>query len=204
MKFKEMDIHGKGTVLVAAEDISKGETLLESGGEEIFSITAKMKHSCKPAVQCRNDNDKMETEVRALRDIKVGEKITVSWLLSAHLKTRRERMMELETNWGFVCSCSVCSLKGEELEMNERLREKVREKFRKIEMFFNFQIRYVKDFLCTIFVECKETLSLLENDLQEEADPAAKVTVLLYLAKVAELAGTSHLRAQMSDLKTPK
>ena len=109
MKFKEMNIHGKGPVLLAVEDIRKGETLLRGGGEEMFSITAKMKHSCKPAVQCRNDNDKMETEVRAVRDIKVGEMITVSWLLSSHLKTRRERMIELEMNWGFVCSCYVCS-----------------------------------------------------------------------------------------------
>ena len=87
--------------------------------------------------------------------------------------------------------------------MNERLRQKVQESLLKVEKLFNLQTRYVKDFLLTIFVDCKETLSLLENDLQGEAEPAAVMTVLVYLAKVAELARTSHHRAQMSHLETP-
>ena len=45
----------------------------------LFLTCARMNHSCKPAVQMSSD-DEVETEVRALRAIKTGEEITVSYL----------------------------------------------------------------------------------------------------------------------------
>ena len=61
----------------------------------VFLTCSKMNHSCKPAVQMSSD-DEIETEVRALRDIKVGEEITVSYLRSSALRTKEERIEELK------------------------------------------------------------------------------------------------------------
>ena len=51
---------------------------------------------------------------------------------------REVRQQELLEILGFYCECSECSLEGEDLEENERMREEIREKEVEIEQLMTF------------------------------------------------------------------
>ena len=53
-------------------------------------------------------------ELRAIRDIKKGEEITISYILGWSCISRVERQKELN-KWGFVCDCSLCGSIEEEV-----------------------------------------------------------------------------------------
>jgi len=67
-------------------------------------------HSCEPnAFADSPEFDAKRIELRALKEIKVGEEVTSSYLdaFTAILGERKEKKLKLE-NWGFQCKCDVC------------------------------------------------------------------------------------------------
>ena len=73
-------------------------------------------------------------QVRALKTIEKGEEILENYwdtekFTYGSREFRREQLME----FGFLCECSECSLEGEALQDNERMRAKVRENEPKLE-----------------------------------------------------------------------
>ena len=69
-------------------------------------------------------------QVRALKSIKKGEEILVNYSeqgphINYGSKSREVRREELLEKRGFMCRCSECSLKGKDLEDNERIRREI-------------------------------------------------------------------------------
>ena len=67
-------------------------------------------HSCEPnALADSPEFDAKRIELRAMKEIKVGEEVTSSYLdaYTAILGERKEKKLKME-NWGFQCKCDIC------------------------------------------------------------------------------------------------
>ena len=92
------------------------ETNRSEGG--IFLEACRINHACDNNAQKHwNRNIKRHT-VHALRDICEGEEITV-YYLGVH-KNREARSEALQTKFGFLCSCRLCSLPLEQSQESDR------------------------------------------------------------------------------------
>ena len=89
----------------------------------IYPTVARINHSCKPnAHHFFNEEDKTE-EVWVMETIKAGEEITISYIRTFCSKNFRQEL--LQDKFGFSCACSVCSLTGEKLQEDDRLRHEI-------------------------------------------------------------------------------
>ncbi|KAI4114452.1 MAG: hypothetical protein LQ345_004763 [Seirophora villosa] len=84
----------------------------------IFLEACRVNHACDNNAQKDwNSNMKRHT-VHALRDIREGEEITI-YYLGVH-KNREARKEALQANFGFECSCRLCSLPLEQSQESDR------------------------------------------------------------------------------------
>ena len=71
-------------------------------------------------------------QIRALKTIEKDEEIVINFKNIVdndfHYGSREYRRQDLLETEGFLCQCSECSLEGEVLEENERMRAEIREK----------------------------------------------------------------------------
>lgn len=101
----------------------------------LFNNLSFINHSCVPNVaRSWVMADFKRHQVRALKTIEKGEEILENYwdtekFTYGSREFRREQLME----FGFLCECSECSLEGEALQDNERMRAKVRENEPKLE-----------------------------------------------------------------------
>jgi hypothetical protein len=75
-------------------------------------------------------------QVRAIMVIAKDQEILTNYLSGEpefHYGSREARRQELLERSGFLCECSECSLEGEALQDNERLRTEIRETDREID-----------------------------------------------------------------------
>lgn len=83
----------------------------EGQGEEfevVLPDLSRINHDCRPNLHYYFDDLTLTQQVHATRTISPGEELTVTYI--DPLKPRDERLGRLMHNWGFDCSCSVCSL----------------------------------------------------------------------------------------------
>ena len=93
-------------------------------------------HACVPnATWSWVMGDFQRQQVRALMTIEKGEEILVNYCNTSEIVfgSREFRWQRLVRASGFFCQCSECSLEGETLEDNERMRAEIREKETEIE-----------------------------------------------------------------------
>jgi hypothetical protein len=88
----------------------------------VFETICRINHSCLPS--CHHEwnpslgsGQGMET-VHALRPIAQGEELSISYLMPAG-RTRAERQERLSRQFGFQCTCPLCSLTGEVLARSD-------------------------------------------------------------------------------------
>lgn len=73
-----------------------------------FPISAHLPHSCDPnSVLVCNDAIK-SIRVAALRNVKTGDKLTLSYLPFASGTGKAERQLHLMRVFGFECKCDIC------------------------------------------------------------------------------------------------
>jgi hypothetical protein len=77
------------------------------GQQALFPEIAMMNHDCRPNAAYFFDEEMMTHYVHAIRDIRPGEEITITYIDNE--KDRRTRMSRLKKNWGFECSCAACT-----------------------------------------------------------------------------------------------
>ncbi|GAB1320204.1 hypothetical protein MFIFM68171_10414 [Madurella fahalii] len=83
----------------------------EEGSDTMFGVfpeISRMNHDCRPNADYRFDRDTLAQYVTALRDIFPGEEITLTYI-DPEMK-RAARMKKLHNNWGFKCTCPLCTL----------------------------------------------------------------------------------------------
>ncbi|OAF98576.1 SET domain-containing protein [Paraphaeosphaeria sporulosa] len=94
---------------------------LDTGG--IFLQACRINHACDGnAVHCWNENLNQLT-IHAIRDIRKGEEITISYL--ATLRNRQARQDELLHNFGFLCACQLCCLPLGESKCNDAALDRI-------------------------------------------------------------------------------
>jgi hypothetical protein len=88
-----------------------------SGVGAIFPVTARINHSCRPNAQ-QWWNPRLEKEtVHAVREIKEGEEITMSYIQGGASSVRQS---ELRDHFGFQCTCELCSLPSDLLRISDK------------------------------------------------------------------------------------
>ena len=132
-----------------------------TGESGLYNHISLVNHSCRPNAQytwVRDDITKKQ--VRAMRTIESGEEI-LTYYIGNNFGSREERREHLLHNSGLLCSCSECSLEGQALEENERLRAEIREKWEELK-----KILYEDVGTDPIEKEEAEMLVRLEQDLR--------------------------------------
>ncbi|KAL5115573.1 hypothetical protein ACEQ8H_006549 [Pleosporales sp. CAS-2024a] len=82
----------------------------------------RINHACRPNAAWRFNDHTLALDVFALKDIKPGEEITISY--GYETRARRQRMRSLEANHNFKCLCSLCTASQAEIDAsNDRLSE---------------------------------------------------------------------------------
>ncbi|KAK3388099.1 hypothetical protein B0T20DRAFT_109278 [Sordaria brevicollis] len=86
-----------------------------SGHLGAFPEVARMNHDCRPNLNSRIEN--ITHSSIAVRTIAVGEELTISYIDG--LLPRQARQERLQ-DWGFECTCSLCSASAEEVEASDK------------------------------------------------------------------------------------
>jgi SET and MYND domain-containing protein 5 len=83
-------------------------SFLNNEGSGLYQLQSKINHSCVPNSEIIfNGNHTLQ--IKALRDIKAGEEICISYLDECQLeRSRHSRRKYLEENYIFQCSCEKC------------------------------------------------------------------------------------------------
>lgn len=96
----------------------------------LFPEVARINHACRPNAHARFIPKTLQMEIKALRDIKPGEEISISYG-KIDMK-HSERQALYKQAWGFTCTCELCSadvyaIKGSDQRRIQfgRLREKL-------------------------------------------------------------------------------
>jgi hypothetical protein len=96
----------------------------------LFPEVARINHACRPNAHARFIPKTLLMEIKALRDIKPGEEISISYgkVDMKHL----DRQKLYKEGWGFTCTCELCAadaygIKGSDQRRTQfgRLREKL-------------------------------------------------------------------------------
>ena len=210
-----------GAINKAVNDLSKKNQKLfeslydpEDGGEEamknvriwntnatgwgIYVTASRLNHSCQPNVIWSSDDDNPphRLEVRALRDVSLGEELTVSYIKMSDLLPKEKRQQKL-SQWGFVCCCTLCSLEEMQVKKNDEARIVVGLGIKKMDDFLDSLMMTMPQdlqikFMMKLGLKC---LKLVETDLAEDAGTAT-LMVLKSLAVLSAL-------AQMYGVKVP-
>lgn len=95
---------------------------------------SRFNHSCRPNAQYFWNVDTNTRDVRALRKIKQGEEITLSYIHTM-IGSREERRTKLKDGFNFDCSCEACDLTEAEIQREiESIDEYKEEKQKKEEL----------------------------------------------------------------------
>ena len=89
----------------------------------LFLCLSLLNHSCDPnSFYTGTVNNPRQLELRAAKDIREGEEVTVNYILvEGRFSDRPTRQTRLRDGWGFYCSCSLC--KGENLNIHQQKQE---------------------------------------------------------------------------------
>ncbi len=91
-----------------------------SGG--LFLEASRINHSCRQNAQNTLNENIGQLTIHALRDIEVGQEITISYLASTSEYADRQRF--LKENFKFECKCELCSLpRAQRKRSDTRLRK---------------------------------------------------------------------------------
>ncbi|KAG7087402.1 hypothetical protein E1B28_013372 [Marasmius oreades] len=87
----------------------------------VFPRMARLNHACASGYNLAYAwrDDEGELRIYALKDIKEGEELLISYIDSR--RPRKERIEKLEKTYGFTCTCPICSLPPEESEKSDEL-----------------------------------------------------------------------------------
>jgi len=100
----------------------------------VFPKFSLLNHSCAPNAMRNLEEKDRAVSVTAARDIMKGEEITIKYFSQEIAAMNRERRRRKLLDWGFLCSCKVCSLTGEDLKRNEETRERLEDLKKELRM----------------------------------------------------------------------
>jgi hypothetical protein len=96
----------------------------EDGYKCLFPNLALTNHSCAPnSSWTGNIEAPRQLELRAVRDIKAGEEVTVNYIIvEGRFSDKNARQTRIKDGWEFECKCQLCTNSGEE-DLKQQIRE---------------------------------------------------------------------------------
>ena len=94
----------------------------------LYMTISSINHSCAPNVAwswINGDKSRRVKQVRVCREIKEGEEILASYIESGKSFPCKDERQKLLRKWNFICNCEICSLTGDALIENEKVRKKI-------------------------------------------------------------------------------
>lgn len=89
----------------------------------IFLRASRINHACRPNAQQTWNANLDRLTIHAIRDIREGEEITISYLNGP--ADSAERQIRLRTAFRFNCACEFCMLSGEQRQESNRRQEEL-------------------------------------------------------------------------------
>ena len=89
----------------------------------IFLTSSRINHSCNQNAQNTWNENLQKLTIHAIRDISEGDEITIFYLTAR--RNRNDRLHELQTNFRFTCSCSLCSLPPDQQKTSDERWDKI-------------------------------------------------------------------------------
>ncbi|TID19761.1 SET domain-containing protein 5 [Venturia nashicola] len=83
----------------------------------VLPETSRFNHDCRPNSAYFFNSETLSHHVHAVRKIRPGEEITISYL-TPYLQTH-QREHKMSTQWGFKCSCSLCTAPKQMQEISD-------------------------------------------------------------------------------------
>ncbi|KAI1415415.1 SET domain-containing protein [Hypoxylon sp. FL1857] len=88
----------------------------------LFTEVSRLNHGCRPTCAYYFDHTDFRQKVLAVRDIAVGEELTIAYY--DPLQPYSVRQEKLQKEWGFQCSCERCSADAASIaESDERVKK---------------------------------------------------------------------------------
>ena len=107
----------------------------------LYMTISRINHSCAPNViwsWIKGDKSRSVKRVRVCREIKEGEEILASYCVNVDLVLSKDERQKMLSNWNFTCNCEVCSLTGDELMENEKVRNMINYYHKSVPFEINF------------------------------------------------------------------
>ncbi|OIW27617.1 SET domain-containing protein [Coniochaeta ligniaria NRRL 30616] len=160
----------------------------------LFPLISRMNHACKPNAHTRFSQRSLVMSAVSLRDIGPGEEITISYAEFGTMYGQRQH--SLLHNWGFRCTCALCTAPSEELVTSDRRRGRIGEIRQEV-----VELVQAKKFERAISMS-KEMIDLvLEEELVAHLGEHYEVLARLYYA-VRDKANTDkYARLAVADLE---
>eukprot|EP00927_Polykrikos_kofoidii_P057772 TRINITY_DN51960_c0_g1_i1.p1 TRINITY_DN51960_c0_g1~~TRINITY_DN51960_c0_g1_i1.p1 ORF type:complete len:417 (+),score=60.50 TRINITY_DN51960_c0_g1_i1:59-1252(+) len=93
-------------------------------GEVVFNDISRINHSCSPNASFdlfdRTADGAIVNRVKAVRNIRAGEEVTISYISARSLSDVAERRRQTRKFWNFDCDCCRCMAEGEPPLANAR------------------------------------------------------------------------------------
>jgi len=101
------------------EQLSKtSESFLNSEGAGLYELQSMINHSCEPNAEIKFKNNSSTLTLVALKEIKFGEEIYISYLDGCELsRSRHSRQKVLKENYLFACECERCNRETDQLDV---------------------------------------------------------------------------------------
>ncbi|KAH8679046.1 hypothetical protein BGZ60DRAFT_428853 [Tricladium varicosporioides] len=78
---------------------------------------ARLNHDCRPNARFAFDPETLTHKVHAIRTIKPGEELTISYIDEKVPSSTRHS--HIHSHWGFACTCATCSLPSSSLALSD-------------------------------------------------------------------------------------
>lgn len=88
----------------------------------LFPEVSRINHACRPNANAKFSPRTLLMEIRALSDVEAGEEISISYgKIELNYAARQKLYSE---NWGFRCTCELCTAGVSEIARSDRQRER--------------------------------------------------------------------------------
>jgi hypothetical protein len=94
----------------------------QGDGAGIFLVISRINHSCLPNAHFSFNENTNEQTIHAIKDIKGGEEILISYSKSFHTATERHEQLE---QYAFQCTCEACEPKTSFWRNSDRRRRRM-------------------------------------------------------------------------------
>lgn len=95
----------------------------------VFRIASRINHSCRPNAHIAWRPRMKRMVLHAVEAIPKGSEVCIDYRGGGDGETRTERRSGLQSDFGFVCGCELCSLAGEAQRESDRRQARIAELF---------------------------------------------------------------------------